>query len=91
MAAVREGRCVEATVGSTTASGLVMGTRSGDLDPCLGWFLNQAAGISPQQFHRMVNHESGMRGVSEVSSDLRGLHAKQHDKVRAAEAIALFA
>jgi len=68
-----------------------MGTRSGDLDPCLGWFLSRAAGVTPEQFHRMVNRESGLLGVSEISPDLRDLRARQDHDVRAAEAIALFA
>jgi len=91
LAAVHQGRCVETTMGFTPVSGLVMGTRSGDLDPCLGWFLSRAAGVTPEQFDKMVNHESGLLGVSETSPDLRDLRARQDHDVRAAEAIALFA
>ncbi len=57
----------------------------------MGWFLSQAAGVTPEQFQQMVNHESGLLGVSETSSDLRDLRARQDHDVRAAEAIALFA
>jgi len=91
MAAVHEGRCVETTMGFTPASGLVMGTRSGDLDPSLSWFLARAAGVTPDRFYQMVNHESGLLGVSGTSPDLRDLRARQDHDVRAAEAIALFA
>ena len=46
--------------------------------------------MSAEQFHHMVNHESGLLGVSETSSDLRDLLARETDDVRAAEAVALF-
>jgi len=67
-----------------------MGTRSGDLDPGLVWYLAQAEHMTAEQFHHMVNHESGLLGVSETSSDLRDLLALEVDDVRAAEAVALF-
>ena len=76
LAAVREGRCLETTMGFTPASGLVMGTRSGDLDPSLNAYLAKAEGMTPQQFHRMVNQESGLLGVSETSADMRDLVAR---------------
>jgi acetate kinase len=91
LAAVYDGRCVETTMGFTPTSGIVMGTRSGDLDPCLSGFLARAAGVTPDQFHQMVNDESGLLGVSETSPDLRDLRARQQHDVRAAEAVALFA
>lgn len=90
LAAVRGGRCVDTTMGFTPTSGLVMGTRSGDLDPGLVWYLARTEGMSVQEFHRLVNHDSGLLGVSETSSDLRELLARQADDVRAAEAVELF-
>ena len=77
LAAVREGRCLDTTMGFTPASGLVMGTRSGDLDPSLNAFLANSDGMTPQQFHRMVNQESGLLGVSETSADMRDLVARR--------------
>ena len=47
-----------------------MSTRSGDLDPGLAWSLSQSESMSAEQFHRTVNHESGLLGISETSSDL---------------------
>jgi acetate kinase len=91
LAAIHEGRCVETTMGFTPTSGLVMGTRSGDLDPCLGWFLDRTAGVTPEQFYQIVNNESGLLGVSGTSPDLRDLRARQDRDAHAAEAIALFA
>jgi acetate kinase len=90
LAAVREGRCLDTTMGFTPASGLVMGTRCGDLDPSLNAFLANAKGMTPQEFHRMVNHESGLVGVSETSADLRDLVARRETDFRAAEAFDLF-
>jgi acetate kinase len=90
LAAVRGGRCLETTMGFTPASGLVMGTRCGDIDPGLIAFLAHAEGMTPQQFHRMANQESGLLGVSETSADLRDLLARQEKDVRAAEAVDLF-
>ena len=90
MAAVRVGRCVETTMGFTPAAGLVMGTRTGDIDPGLPWFLAQTLGVTAEKFHAIVNHESGLLGVSETSPDVRDLLARQERDVRAAEAISLF-
>jgi acetate kinase len=90
MAAVREGRCIETTMGPTPTSGLVMGTRCGDIDPGLVRFLMRARGLTIDQFHDLVNHESGLLGVSETSPDLRDLLSRQDDDIRAAEAAALF-
>jgi acetate kinase len=91
LAAVREGRCLETTMGFTPSSGLVMGTRSGDIDPGLVAFLAHVEGMTPDRFHHMVNHESGLLGVSETSADLRDLTARRGADVRAAEAVDLFA
>jgi acetate kinase len=77
-------------MGFTPASGLVMGTRTGDLDPGLPLFLAQAATLTTEQFHKMVNHESGLLGVSETSPDVRDLLARQAHDVRAAEALSVF-
>jgi acetate kinase len=90
LAAVRDGRCVETTMGPTPASGLVMGTRCGDLDPGLVRFLIRSGGLTLDQFHDLVNRESGLLGVSETSPDLRDLLSRQDVDVRAAEAVALF-
>lgn len=90
LAAVRDGRCLETTMAFTPTSGLVMGTRCGDLDPGLVRFLVRAVGLTIDQFHDLVNHESGLLGVSETSPDLRDLLSRQDVDVRAAEAVELF-
>jgi acetate kinase len=90
LAAVHQKKCVDTTMGLTPASGVVMATRTGDIDPGLPWFLAQTSGTTPEQFHSLVNHESGLLGVSETSPDLRDLLARQEQDNRAAEAVSLF-
>ena len=67
-----------------------MSSRSGDLDPGLVWYLARTEHMTAKQFHHMVNHESGLLGVSETSPDMRDLLAREGEDVRAAEAVALF-
>jgi acetate kinase len=90
MAAVRNGKSIDTSMGFTPTGGLVMSTRSGDLDPGLAAFLSRTEQTSSKQFFEMVNHKSGLLGVSETSSDMRDLLAKEAGDVRAAEAVALF-
>jgi acetate kinase len=87
---VRNGKSIDTSMGFTPASGLPMSTRSGDLDPGLVSFLARTEQMDPAQFDRMVNKESGLLGLSEISSDVRDLLTKEAVDVRAAEAIALF-
>lgn len=90
LAAVREGRSVDTTMAFTPAAGLMMGTRTGDIDPGLVSFLAQSEQMTAKRFDRMVNHESGLLGVSETSADMRDLLTRESEDVRAAEAVALF-
>ena len=90
LAAVRDGKSIDTSMGFTPSAGLVMGSRSGDLDPGLVSYLARAEQMSATQFQEMVNHESGLLGVSEISSDVRDLLAREANDVRAAEAVALF-
>lgn len=90
MAAVKNGQAVDTTMSFTPASGLPMSRRSGDLDPGLVAYLARTEGMSADQFHTMVNTESGLLGVSETSSDMRDLLKREQQDPRAAEAIAVF-
>ena len=90
MTAVRDGNSIDTSMGFTPTAGLVMSTRSGDLDPGLAWHLMRGDGLTPRQFNQMINHESGLLGISETSSDMRDLREREASDVRAAEAIALF-
>ena len=90
LAAVQDGRGIDTSMGFTPTSGLVMGSRSGDLDPGLVSYLASTEQMTVTQFQDMANHASGLLGVSETSSDLRDLLAREPADVRAAEAVALF-
>ncbi|MDB6125136.1 MAG: acetate kinase [Pedosphaera sp.] len=90
LAAVHDGKSMDTSMGFTPTAGLVMSSRSGDLDPGLVWYLAQSEQMNAEQFNQMVNHQSGLLGVSEISSDMRDLLAKETEDVRAADAIALF-
>jgi acetate kinase len=74
----------------TPTAGLPMSTRSGDVDPGLVSFLWRSEQMTAAQFDRMVNHESGLIGISGSSSDMRDLLDRETDDARAAEAIELF-
>jgi acetate kinase len=90
MAAVKNGRAVDTTMGFTPTSGLPMSRRSGDLDPGLVSYLARTEGMTVDRFHQMVNAESGLLGISETSSDMRDLLKEEWNDARAAEAVALF-
>jgi acetate kinase len=90
MAAVRDGRCIDTSMGFTPAAGLVMSTRSGDLDPGLMSYLARTESMTAAQFQTMVNHESGLIGISETSADIRDLLQAESADARAREAIDVF-
>lgn len=90
MAAVRDGKSVDTTMGFTPTAGLPMSTRSGDLDPGIVAYLAKSEGMTVDQFHAMVNAQSGLLGVSESSPDVRDLLARENQDERAADAIAVF-
>ena len=90
LAAVNESKSIDTSMGFTPAGGLTMGTRPGDLDPGVAWYMMKSENLTPKQFNKIINHDSGLLGISETSSDMQDLLAKGNDDVRAAEAVALF-
>ncbi len=90
MAALRDGQSIDTSMGFTPVAGLVMGTRSGDLDPGVLLYLQQTCGMSAIEINDLINRQSGLLGVSEMSSDMRDLLAREATDTRAADAIALF-
>jgi acetate kinase len=90
LAAVRDGKSIDTSMGFTPTAGVLMSTRSGDLDPGLVWYLARTEKMSAKQFNEMVNSQSGLLGISETSSDMHDLLERETMDVRAAEAIALF-
>jgi acetate kinase len=90
LAAVYEGKSVDTSMGLTPTGGVPMSTRSGDLDPCLVWYLARTENVTAKKFNEMVNFQSGLLGISETSSDMQDLLEHEAEDVRAAEAVALF-
>ena len=90
MAAVQHGKSVETTMGFTPAAGLVMSTRTGDLDPGVLAYLLREGKITPDKLNDLIYQQSGLKGVSDLSSDLRDLMAARKTNPYAQEAIDLF-
>jgi acetate kinase len=90
MVAVQGGKSVDTSMGFTPLEGLVMGTRSGDVDPGALIYLLGHAKMSLSELDVHLNKQSGLLGVSGSSNDMRDLLAKAPSDVRAAEAVDLF-
>jgi len=90
MAAIREGRSIDTTMGFTPTGGLMMSSRSGDLDPGVIVYLLEQKGLSVAALSDILNRRSGLTGVSGGSPDMRDLLAREAADPHAAEAIALF-
>ena len=90
MAAVHNGKPIDTTMAFTPTSGLVMGTRPGDVDPGLLVYLMKDQNLSTEGMDEFISHECGLIGVSETSSDMRDLLAARGTDTRAAEAVQLF-
>ena len=90
LAAVLKGKSIDTSRGFSPAGGLMMGSRPGDLDPGVIWYMMKSEKLSPEQFNMLINHESGLLGVSETSSDMHDLLGIQTSDIRAAEAVELF-
>ena len=90
LAAVGGGQPIDTSMGFTTASGVPMGTRCGDIDPGLAAYLERSSGMGIAAFEHMANFESGLLGLSETSADMRVLLANEANDPRAADAVALF-
>lgn len=89
--AVKEGKSFDTTMGLTPLEGLVMGTRSGDLDPAVVTYIEEKDGVAPEDMNNILNKESGVLGVSGVSSDFRDLEdAAKDGNERAQVALDMF-
>ena len=88
LCALREGRSIDTTMGLTPLDGLVMGTRSGTIDPGVLLYLQQHDGMSAEEVQHLLYHQSGLLGVSGISADMRTLLASREAAAR--EAVELF-
>jgi acetate kinase len=90
MVAVKDGKSMDTTMGFTPTGGLMMGTRSGDLDPGILIYLLNEKGVSPSSLHEMLNMHSGLLGISGRGSDMKFLLDNETRSIDIAEAIYLF-
>ena len=91
-AAIKGGSPVDTSMGMTPLEGLVMGTRSGDLDPAIVSVIARKEGLSPSEVDTLLNTQSGLLGISGLTNDMRELQAelKEHDDRRVRLAIEVF-
>ena len=90
--AIRHGESIDTSMGFTPLEGLVMGTRSGDIDPAVLDFVAQKEGLSLEAMESLLNKQSGLLGVSGLTNDMRELlaEAEEHDDRRARLAVEIF-
>ncbi|HEX2227317.1 MAG TPA: acetate kinase [Candidatus Binatia bacterium] len=88
--AIRGGESVDTSMGFTPLEGLMMGTRSGDIDPALVAFLTEAEGVEAGTVEKWLNERAGLLGISEISSDMRDLVSDYDKKPRARLAVEVF-
>ena len=88
--AVRGGASIDTSMGLTPSGGVIMGTRSGDLDPGILVYLARERHFDAAMLEDLVDHRSGLRGISRLSSDMRALHAAALSNADARLAIAMF-
>jgi acetate kinase len=90
MAAVHKKKCMDTTMGFTPAGGLVMSTRSGDLDPGVLLYLLERKGMTPSELNELINRKAGLLGLSGITGDMKDLLQKADEDPCAEEAIDLF-
>lgn len=90
VAAIRNGICVDTSMGLTPLEGLVMGTRSGDIDPAIIFFLNQKVGMSINSINKLLTQQSGLLGLSGISSDCRYIEQNYNKNAEAKLALDVF-
>lgn len=90
--AIKRGKVLDTSMGLTPLEGLVMGTRSGDIDPAIVTFIREKEGLAPGEANEILNKKSGVLGISGVSSDFRDLEAAAEEgNERAMLALKIFA
>ena len=92
ISAVKNGKCIDTSMGLTPLEGLIMGTRSGDIDPAILEFICKKENISVEEMNNILNKKSGVLGLSGVSSDFRDLvTASEEGNKRATDTLATYA
>ncbi|GAD80339.1 acetate kinase [Vibrio ezurae] len=88
--AIKNGKCVDTSMGLTPLEGLVMGTRCGDIDPAVIFHLHDSLGYTVDQINTMLTKESGLQGLTEVTSDCRFVEDNYGKKEEATRAMDVF-
>ncbi|WP_301098559.1 acetate kinase [Otariodibacter sp.] len=90
VAAISNGKCIDTSMGFTPLEGLVMGTRSGDLDPAIIFYMHNTLGMSVEEIEKTLVKKSGLLGLTEVTSDCRFAEDNYYDRVEAKRAMDVF-
>ncbi|ACR69862.1 acetate kinase [Edwardsiella ictaluri] len=90
VSAIRNGECVDTSMGLTPLEGLVMGTRSGDIDPAIVFHLHDTLGMSVAEINTLLTKESGLLGLTEVTSDCRYVEDNYDTKADAKRAMDVY-
>ncbi|ARJ42958.1 acetate kinase [Pantoea alhagi] len=90
VSAIRNGKCVDTSMGLTPLEGLVMGTRSGDIDPAIIFFLHDTLGMNIDAINKLLTKESGLLGLTGVTSDCRYVEENYTTKEDAKRAMNVF-
>lgn len=90
LVALRDGRPVDTTMGLTPIGGVIMGTRTGDLDPGVLLYLMREQGYDAGRLGTLLNEESGLLGISELTPDMKTLLERRDSDARAADAVQMF-
>ncbi|PPI88890.1 acetate kinase [Candidatus Pantoea edessiphila] len=90
ISAIRNGICVDTSMGLTPLEGLVMGTRSGDIDPSIIFFMHNSLGMTTEKIHELLTKESGLLGLTGITSDCRYIEDNYKIKEEAKRAMDVF-
>lgn len=91
ISAVKGGHSIDTSMGFTPLAGILMGTRSGDIDPAIVTYIMEKENMTMQEVNNCLNKKSGVQGISELSSDFRDLEATMNDRPQSKLALEMFA
>ncbi|MDD2430478.1 MAG: acetate kinase [Firmicutes bacterium] len=87
MAAVKNGKCIDTSMGFTPLEGLVMGTRCGDMDPAIVPYIGKKLDMTPDEVDTLMNKESGLKGFSGLSNDMRDIQQARSEGNKLAQLV----
>ncbi|MBQ6894579.1 MAG: acetate kinase, partial [Clostridia bacterium] len=91
ISAVKGGHSIDTSMGFTPLAGILMGTRSGDIDPAIVTYIMEKENMSIKEVNDYLNKKSGVQGISELSSDFRDLEGSMNDRAQSKLALEMFA